>query len=206
MIILFDEAEKSFTSLGLGILRDAMSCSVEEKLNDTFELTMTYPVTGQHYSKIRIGRIVFAKPNPYDEYQPFRIYAISKPLKGTVTISAFHISYDMNGIPCKAINAKSLNEALAQIQNGAYIPSNFNLKTNISISRTFKTTAPYNMRALLLGDEDNDDRGDDNGGCNADPEPGCGVPGFGAGGRGIGSGVRSGFFCGAVGAAFGSGA
>ena len=155
MIILFDEAEKSFTSLGLGILRDAMSCSVEEKLNDTFELTMTYPVTGQHYSKIRIGRIVFAKPNPYDEYQPFRIYAISKPLKGTVTISAFHISYDMNGIPCKAINAKSLNEALAQIQNGAYIPSNFNLKTNISISRTFKTTAPYNMRALLLGDEEN---------------------------------------------------
>ena len=73
MIILFDEAEKSFTSLGLGILRDAMSCSIEEKLNDTFELTMTYPVTGQHYSKIRIGRIVFAKPNPYDEYQPFRI-------------------------------------------------------------------------------------------------------------------------------------
>lgn len=154
MIILFDEAEKSFTSLGLGILRDAIDCTVKESLNDSFEFEMTYPITGSNYSKIRIGRIICAKPNPYDDFQPFRIYSISKPLKGIVTVTGYHISYDMNGIPVKAIDATGLNDALTQIQNGAYISSDFNLKTNISAAKTFKTTAPYNMRAILMGDED----------------------------------------------------
>ena len=154
MIILFDEAEQDFTSLGLGILRDAIECTVEEKLNDTFELSLTYPTTGKLFSKLRIGRIIYAKPNPYDNAQPFRIYNISKPLKGTVSISAQHISYDMNGIPCKAIDATGLNDALSQIQNGAYITHKFTLSTNISSARTFKTTSPYNMRALLMGDDD----------------------------------------------------
>lgn len=154
MIILFDESEKDFTSLGLGILRDATECTVEEKLNDTFELSMSYPISGANFSKIRIGRIIFAKPNPYDNQQPFRIYSISKPLKGIVTISAQHISYDMNGIPCKAVNATGLNDALSQIQNGTYISHNFTLSTNISSAKTFKTTAPYNMRALLMGDDE----------------------------------------------------
>ncbi len=154
MIILFDEAEKDFTSLGLGILRDATECTVQEKLNDTFELSMSYPVSGANFSKIRIGRIIFAKPNPYDNQQPFRIYSVSKPLNGIVTVSAQHISYDMNGIPCKAVDATGLNDALSQIQNGTYISHNFTLSTNISSARTFKTTTPYNMRALLMGDDE----------------------------------------------------
>lgn len=154
MIILFDEAEKSFTSLGLGILRDAIECTVKESLNDSFEFEMTYPITGSNYSKIRIGRIICAKPNPYDDCQPFRIYSISKPLKGIVTIIGYHVSYDMNGIPVKAIDATGLNDALNKIQNGTYISSDFNLKTNISTAKTFKTTAPYNMRAILMGDDE----------------------------------------------------
>lgn len=153
MIILFEENELNFTSLGLGVLKDAKSCDVNETLNDLFELEMEYPYNGVLYDQLKIDRIIFAPPNPYDESQPFRIYSISKPIKGYVTIKAQHLSYDLNGIPCKPINAGSLRDACDKIQNGSLIEHNFKFYTDKSESKTFKTTGYYNMRALLMGDE-----------------------------------------------------
>lgn len=153
MIILYDESEKEFTTLGLGVLKDVISAKVEEKLNDIFELTIEYPITGDKYSKIKIGRIIAAKPNPYDEIQPFRISSITKPIKGIVTIFCEHISYDANGIPCKAIDALNLNDAINKIQENMIVKNNFKITTDIQFSRKFKTNAPYNLRALLMGDE-----------------------------------------------------
>lgn len=153
MIILFEENELNFTSLGLGVLKDAKSCDVNETLNDLFELEMEYPYNGVLYDQLKIDRIIFAPPNPYDESQPFRIYSISKPIKGYVTVKAQHISYDLNGIPCKPINAGSLRDACDKIQNGSLIEHNFKFYTDKSESKTFKTTGYYNMRALLMGDE-----------------------------------------------------
>lgn len=154
MIILFDETEKEFTSLGLGVLRDAIDCNVTEKLNDAFELEMSYDVSSPNFDKIREGRILYVKPNPYDSAQPFRIYAITKPIKGVVTIKANHISYDTNGIPVKQIDATGLNDVISQIQNGSYIENNFKIMTDIPSSRTFKTFQPYNLRALLMGSKE----------------------------------------------------
>ena len=76
MIILFDENEKEFSSLGLGILKDVASCQVKEGLNDAFELEMEYPIDGNNFSKIEINKIIYCKPNPYDSMQPFRIGSI----------------------------------------------------------------------------------------------------------------------------------
>lgn len=172
MIILFEENEKEFTSLGLGVLKDVLTCSVTEKLNDSFELEMTYPVIGVNFNKLKINRIVYCKPNPYDSYQPFRIYSITKPLDGTVTVYAFHISYDTNGIPVKAVDAKNLVDLFNKIQNGedeevtkdgvtekvhknySVLAHNFTFNTDIYVPRTFKTTAPFNLRALLMGGEE----------------------------------------------------
>lgn len=172
MIILFEENEKEFTSLGLGVLKDVLTCFVTEKLNDSFELEMTYPVIGVNFNKLKINRIVYCKPNPYDSYQPFRIYSITKPLDGTVTVYAFHISYDTNGIPVKAVDAKNLVDLFNKIQNGedeevtkdgvtekvhknySVLAHNFTFNTDIYVPRTFKTTAPFNLRALLMGGEE----------------------------------------------------
>lgn len=167
MIILFDEAERSFESLGLGVLKDATSCTVKEALNGEFELEMTYPISGSLFNQIRIGRIITAKPNPYDVSEPFRIYGITKPINGLVTIYANHISYDTNGILVKALKANGINEVIDRIQNGVLneetnmvesivIGNNpFKLKTNISLGTKFETTQPYNLRAVLMGDEKN---------------------------------------------------
>ena len=154
MIILFEENETEFANLGLGILRDAISCIVKESLNDEFTLSMEYPAKGSNFDKIKENRIIYCKPNPYDNAQAFRINSISKVINGTVTIDAVHISYDTNSIPVKAFSATSLQDVILKIQNGSVVHNPFILTSDIMYSRTYKTTAPYNLRALMLGDED----------------------------------------------------
>lgn len=168
MIILYEENETQFQSAGLGILKDALTANVTESLNDSFELEITYPITGALYNELRIDRIIYCKTNPYDEAQAFRIYSITQPLNGTVTVSANHISYDMNGIPVTALSGDNLNDILNKIQNGwdetiddkivhkkcAILENQFNFNTDIFSAKTFKTTSPYNLRALLMGGDE----------------------------------------------------
>lgn len=154
MIILFDETETKFDSLGLGVLKDATQCTVNEELNGSFDLEMLYSVSGQLYKKLSLNKIIYAKTNPFDEPQPFRIISISKPIKGTVKINAEHISYDLNGIPVKAVDGKTLADTFAEIKSNSLIQNKFNFRTDISSSRSFKTTQPYNLRAILMGDEE----------------------------------------------------
>lgn len=154
MIILFEENTKDFASLGLGILKDVVNCKVIEKLNDSFSLSMEYPITGSNYNKLKIGRILYCKPNPYDEMQAFRIYSISKAISGSVIVDANHISYDLNGIPVKAFDAENLQDVFEKIQNGVLIDNPFTFSSDINRTRTYKTTQPYNIRALLMGDDE----------------------------------------------------
>lgn len=165
MIILFEDFETQFTSLGLGVLSDAIEPLVNTTYDGTFTFTMKYPITGKKYKEIRVGRIVYCKANPFDEAQPFRIWSITRPINGIVTVDAYHISYDMNGIPVKPLDGKNLNEVLAQIQNETFdeegnhvkytiVDHKFIFSTNVTNTRTYKTTAPFNMRAILLGSDD----------------------------------------------------
>lgn len=166
MIVLFEENERKFDSLGLGVLKDATKANVKEKRNGAFELTMEYPMTGQFFDKLKINRIICCKSNPFSTEQPFRISSITKPIKGIVTVEAVHVSYDANGFPVKPISASNLVDLLNKIQNGeektdesgikktikySLIDNPFSLWTNIQAAKTFKTSAPYNLRALLMG-------------------------------------------------------
>lgn len=101
---------------GICVISDAVKCTVKEELRGNYELQMEYPVTGRHFSDLIERRILYARANPYDIFpQPFRIYSITKSVKGTVTVRAAHISYDLNGYICR-----ELNQAEAQ---GGYIPT-----------------------------------------------------------------------------------
>lgn len=151
MIILFEENETLFQNLGLGLLKDARSCMVKETLNDSFELELQYPITGSNFSKITLNRIILCKSNPYSEAQPFRIYSISKPINGIITVRAFHISYDMNGIVVAPINGSTPKLTLDQIQNKSIFSHNFKFYTDLVGTKTFKTSNYYNMRSLLMG-------------------------------------------------------
>ena len=93
--VLYSPNAIDFTSFGLGALTDTISCEVTEERNGVFECLLKYQVSGQHYELITKECIIKAKPNAAAADQAFRIYRITKPLKGIVSIYGQHISYDL---------------------------------------------------------------------------------------------------------------
>lgn len=137
----------------MGVLRDAVRCTVTDERNGAFELEMVYPITGQHYSSLALRGLILAKPNPYGEAQYFRIYKISRPINGQVTVNAQHISYDLSGIPvepCKALNAV---DALQQLKSHAAVSCDYTFWTDIQTVADFAVTVPGSLRSLLGGVE-----------------------------------------------------
>ena len=152
-MILFPANATTFTTYGLGVLNDAISCTVT-KQEQLYELKMEYPINGKRYADIEERCIIYAKPDQIDGAQPFRIYRITKPLNGRVTVYARHISYDLSGIPTGIFTANSASDFATKIKSNAVIACPFTFTTNISKSAELKVEAPEAMRSLL-GGEDN---------------------------------------------------
>lgn len=147
--VLFAPTATEFTTNGLGKLSDAASCTVKETRNGAFELTLKYPVEGIHYAEIQQRSIILAKPNPVDLAQPFRVYRISKPINGLVTVYAYHISYDLTGIPVSPYSAASVQAALAGFSTNAVAANPFTFWSDMTASGDFTVKAPASVRSLL---------------------------------------------------------
>lgn len=155
VITLYDADEEAFTSNGLGSLPDASACLVTEERNGEFEVEMDYPLTGRHYADIQKRRIIFCKPNPYDDPQPFRIYAITKPINGVVTIHAAHLSYDTSGSIVKLFpaDAGSASAAMSYLKTYSIPSTPFTFFTNVGTSGTMSVPKPSSIRSLLGGSD-----------------------------------------------------
>lgn len=75
-----------FSTYGIGVLADCISCEVTEERNGAYELVLQYPVTGRNYGELSSERIIKAKPNDTADDQAFRIYRITTPIDGVVAI------------------------------------------------------------------------------------------------------------------------
>ena len=155
LIILYDHDEEAFTSNGLGALPDAASCTVTEERNGGYEVEMEYPLTGSHFSDIQKRRILYVKPNPYDDPQPFRIYSITKPINGIVTVHAAHLSYDTSGSIVKLFptDAGSASAAMSYLKNFSVPSTPFTFFTNVGKSGTMSVPKPSSIRSLLGGSD-----------------------------------------------------
>ena len=151
LIRLFESTATSFQTNGLGGLSEALKCEVIEERNGSFELEMEYHISGKRYPDLKLRRIIVAKPNPYSEPQPFRIYEISKPINGLVTIKAEHISYDMAGYPVTPFSVSDVKAAISNAQSNAIVSHPFKLSTDMSASGEFTILKPVSMRSLLGG-------------------------------------------------------
>ena len=151
--VLFDSKATSFSTNGLGRLTDAISCTVTEERNGSFELEMVYPIEGIHYSDISYSKIIVAKPSRKQTYQAFRIYEISKPLSGQVSIKARHISYQLSYIPTVPFSADTASGALAGLKSHATENCPFNLTCDFTSGATFIFKVPYSIRSLLGGQD-----------------------------------------------------
>lgn len=151
LIVLFDYNEQAFTSNGLGALSDAASCTVTEERNGEYEVEMEYPLTGSHFRDIQKHRILYVKPNPYDDPQPFRIYSITKPINGIVTVHAAHLSYDTSGSIVKLFpaDAGSASAAMSYLKNFSVPSTPFTFFTNVGKSGTMSVPKPSSIRSLL---------------------------------------------------------
>lgn len=145
------DGSTGFNGNGIGALPDCVSCTVTEQRNGSFELALEYPVDGLHYESLRQRALVRAKPNPFAEEQYFRIYKISRPMNGIVTVYARHISYDLSGVPVAPCRANRASTALVALQNAAAVPCDFTLWTDKSTQADFAVTKPRSMRSALGG-------------------------------------------------------
>ena len=149
MIILYDTEELEFETLGLGVLRDAISVSVTEELNGLFELTIEYPIDGYLFNELKFTRIICCKSNPYSKPQPFRIYSISTPINRTVTINAAHISYDLSGFIVDPFSATNLDETIAGLKNNVYGDCPFEYVHIVNESGNINVSEPKSVRSVL---------------------------------------------------------
>jgi len=149
MITLFPSSATTFTTNGLGSLNESISCIVTEEKNGEFELELEYPIIGRRYSDLELRRIILAKPNLYDDPQPFRIYNISKPMDGIITVSAHHISYDLTGYPVSPFTGSSISISLANMKIASTLTCPFTFVTNSEVVADLQVIKPVSIRSLL---------------------------------------------------------
>ena len=149
--ILYDSTEKQFTTNGIGTLADAISCTVIEERNGSYELEMEYPLGGINYDEIRNNRIILAMPSDGQKAQPFRVFKITRPIGGVVKIYAVHLSYDLSGIPVAPFTANDCSSALNGLKSNSMIANPFEVWTDISGSGKYKQNSPASFRSRLSG-------------------------------------------------------
>lgn len=163
--ILYESIEGTnshpFVTNGLGGLSDAASCVVTEERNGSFELEMTYPTDGIHFSDIKVDRLIVADASENSSRQIFRIYEIEKPIDDLVTIRAEHISYLLSKIVVLPFTAgtaaAAFNGILTNVQwNTAarYFRSfPFTFWTDNTRAGEVNIESPTSVRSVLSGSE-----------------------------------------------------
>jgi len=149
--ILFSASATDFSTNGIGRLSDAVSCEVHEARNGEFELEMEYPVDGAHYSDIVHSVIIVAKPSARRSNQAFRVYKITKPMRGTVTILAQHISYQLSWIPVSPFTAANLTNALAYFKSMSAESNPFSFSADFTSDNDFAVPIPTSIRSYMGG-------------------------------------------------------
>ena len=149
--ILYDSQETQFDHNGIGALSDAVDCTVERELNGIYELELQYPVDGVRFGDLAKRCQILAQPDPVTDPQPFRIYRITKPFRGTVSVYARHIAYDLMGIPVSPFSAQSAADAMRGLKTYAAVDCPFDFWTDKATQAAMTVAAPASIWSLLGG-------------------------------------------------------
>lgn len=156
--VLFPANATIFTTNGLGRL-DPTECIITEELNGQYELTCIVPVDSVHYGDIANNMILAVVPgdggslHPKADMQAFRIYQITEPLNGLVTLYARHISYDLSYNTVMPCTAGSVSAALSALSTYAVETCPFTFATDKSTVASWKVVTPQTIRSMLGGQQ-----------------------------------------------------
>lgn len=153
--ILYKADAVDFSTFGIGALSECTYCEVTEERNGAFECTLKYPVTGRLFAELKNERLIKAKPNDTSKEQLFRIYRITTPINGIVTIYAQHISYDLSNIAELVWSSGFISPSLAmsRLFTKTATTHNFKCSTDFSSGKPFSVSKPKSVRACLGGSE-----------------------------------------------------
>lgn len=153
--ILYESNEVSFTSNGIGRLRDCISAIVTEERNGIYELDFTYPTDGANFDKIQCGRVVAVRHDDSNDIQPFDIVSYSKPIDGVVSFHCVHISYRQRGLVVSGKNINTLADAFTLLKNNATPTNPFTYEADFTSTAYFGAAdgTPRSVRTMLGGVE-----------------------------------------------------
>lgn len=151
--ILFSADATTFVTNGFGRMSDAISCKVTEERNGEYQLEMEYPISGRHYTDMKERMLLYSIHDDSKDRQPFRIYEITKPINGKVTVRARHISYDLNKIVVSPFTADSCHQAISKLQGYSSTTNPFTFTTDKQVNAPFEVKVPTICRSILGGTE-----------------------------------------------------
>lgn len=150
--ILFDKSARDFSTNGLGRL-ECVSCEVSWTANGGRELEAVVSVTSPHASEVVNDNLICVIPYDGGTLQAFRIYKVTKPISGTFTVYARHISYWLSHIPCRPFTASTITEALQKLKSNAMQECPFTFWTDKVTRASYTQEAPESIMSRLGGVE-----------------------------------------------------
>ena len=149
--VLYGAYESNFQTMGICPLSDCASARVKRVLNGKDELEIKYPVDGVYFGELQNTRQVLVQPEYQKQPQVYRIYKISKPIKGTVTVYARHVSERKAFDIVKPFTCNTIQEALVQINRNIYLTdSPWSFHSNIYDSNErFVLSVPASLGSVL---------------------------------------------------------
>lgn len=153
--ILYAASETDFATNGIGLLTDAVSCTVTEERNGAYEATLVYPAKGHLAEYIAEDAIIKAKANDTDEPQLFRIYKSGKQIGSNTTWNAEHISYELTGNPVERFSASGVNaeQALNRLLAAAVFKHKYTATSDITTVNSTSIADAVSVRKALGGVE-----------------------------------------------------
>ena len=153
--ILYAASETDFTTNGIGLLTDAVSCEVTEERNGAYEATLVYPAKGHLAEYIAEDAIIKAKANDTDEPQLFRIYKSGKQIGSNTTWNAEHISYELTGNPVERFSISGVNaeQALNSLLAAAVFKHKYTAISDITTVNSTSIADVLSVRKALGGVE-----------------------------------------------------
>lgn len=153
--ILYAASETDFTTNGIGLLTDSVSCTVTEERNGAYEATLVYPAKGHLAEYIAEDAIIKAKANDTDEPQLFRIYSSGKQIGSNTTWNAEHISYELTGNPVERFSISGVNaeQALNSLLAAAVFKHKYTAISDITTVNKTSIADVVSVRKALGGVE-----------------------------------------------------
>lgn len=152
-LLVQKEAPSIPSGFGLGVLGDTIYCHAKHELNGMDEIELRYPITGDLFGALELRAVIVAQVDRTRGNQPYRIYRITKPLNGVVTVYARHLVYDLAGIVVEPFTASDIQAALAGLTTHAMTTNPFTFSSTRSTAATFRVTVPSAVWSLMGGQQ-----------------------------------------------------